>query len=80
MTQKNINNKQVKYDADHDVLHIFLSSFAPAFDDEDYPGIVIKRAVDDERITGIVIMDYKKRDIKELSYILPRYNFKMLNV
>jgi hypothetical protein len=65
MTQNitKISTYQHKYDDEHDVLHIFFPPYAPSYDDEEYPGIIIKRSVTDERITGFVIIDYKKNKV-----------------
>lgn len=70
----------VKYDVDHDVLHVFFPPSVPSFDDEELPGIIIKRSANDERITGLVILDYSKRDGYFLKNVLPRFDFsKLLN-
>lgn len=71
-------NIQVKYDADHDVLHIFFPPFVPSFDDEEYPGIIIRRSVTDERITGLTILDFSKRNPQELESLLPEYRLSAL--
>jgi hypothetical protein len=63
-----------KYDLDHDVLHIFFPPASPSVDDEEYPGIIVKHSVEDERITGVVILDFSKRSDRELGTYLPRYD------
>ena len=74
MIPKNLGRYQKKYDEDHDVLHVFFPPFAPSFDDEEYPGVIIKRSAIDERITGITILDFKKN--KEIAKkILPQFDF-----
>ncbi len=75
MTQTMIDKSNAKYDARHDVLHVFLAPSKPYFGDEDFPGIFFNRAVDDESTVGLVIMDFKKRDRKELAHELPEYDF-----
>lgn len=68
-----IKDNQVKYDADHDVLHVFFPPYAPSFDDEEYPGVIIRRSLIDERITGLKVLDFIQRDPGELKIILPQY-------
>lgn len=67
-----------KYDKGHDVLHVFFPPFAISFDDEEYPGVIVKHAVEDERITGLIIMDFSKRSQRELKNVLPRYDLTSL--
>lgn len=78
MTPVRIKNEQIKYDAEHDVLHIFFPPFVPSVDDEEYPGIIIRRSLIDERITGLVILDFSRRNSKELANILPQYKLNLL--
>ena len=75
MTQIVINKGNTKYDNRHDVLHVFLAPTRPYFGDEDYPGIVINRAVEDESTIGLTILDFKKRNPKMLAEKLPDYDF-----
>ena len=67
-----------KYDPDNDVLHVFFPPYALSVDDEEYPGFIIKYSVDDERITGLVILDFSKRSERELRNIFPRYDLVSL--
>ncbi|GMO00749.1 hypothetical protein [Parageobacillus thermoglucosidasius] len=41
------------------------------YDDEAAPGVFIRFSEEDEVITGIVIMDYKKQDIERIKKIIP---------
>jgi hypothetical protein len=75
MTQIAIDKKNTKYDSRHDVLHVFLSPSKPYYGDEDYPGIVINRAVDNNETIGLTILDFKKRNREALSQTLPEYDF-----
>lgn len=74
-----ISKYNTKYDERHDVLHVFFPPYALAFDDEDYPGVIIKRAAKDGRIIGLVILDYKKRSKKDLNVILPEFDFSQID-
>lgn len=80
MIQQSIRVDQVKYDADHDVLHVFLGPYSPSFDDEDFPGIIVHRSAVDERITGITILDYSKIDSDVLRSALPLFDFSSVTV
>ncbi|WPZ18236.1 DUF2283 domain-containing protein [Geobacillus subterraneus] len=51
-----------------------------SYDDEAAPGVFIRFSEEDEVITGIVIMDYKKRDIERIKKFIPvNINFHMIN-
>lgn len=70
-----IKPNRVKYDQRHDVMHVFLSTGEPAFDDEDYPGIIIRRSMKNDKVIGITILDFSKRTKAELGRSLPKYDF-----
>ncbi|MBX6396520.1 MAG: DUF2283 domain-containing protein [Alicyclobacillaceae bacterium] len=80
MIRVHIREDQVRYDADHDVLHVYFPPLDLADDEEDFPGIIIRRSVHDDRIIGLVIMDYSKRDKKFLEAVLPRYDFSDIRI
>lgn len=73
-----ITDEQIKYDDNHDVLHVYFHPVGFSTDDEEYPGIVIRRAVNDNHVTGLVIMDFSKRDKNSLEQLLPTYDFSQL--
>lgn len=75
MIRVRINNKIAKYDFNHDILHVFFKPYSPSYDDEEFPGIIIKRSEIDESITGLVILDFSKRTPRELKMLLPKYDF-----
>lgn len=66
-----INKTLEKYDQTHDVLHVYFPPTAPSYDDEVYPGIVIRKSMHDERITGITILGLQKFSMDLLRVILP---------
>lgn len=78
MSRVPITSNQIKYDADHDILHVFFSPMVLSEDDEEFPGIVIRRSVSDDRITGLVIMDFTRRRKDFLESVLPRYDFSQI--
>jgi hypothetical protein len=57
------------------VLHVFLSPSKPYYGDEDRPGIVVNRSVDDESTIGLTIFDFKKKGKERLAQELPGYDF-----
>jgi hypothetical protein len=75
MTQIVISNDNAKYDSRHDVLHVSLAPYRPYYGDEDYPGIVINRSMDDESAIGLTIFDFKKKGKERLVRELPEYDF-----
>jgi hypothetical protein len=70
-----IDKQNAKYDSRHDVLHVFLSPSRPYYGDEDYPGVVINRSIDDESAIGLTIFDFKKKGKEMLAKELPEYDF-----
>lgn len=66
-----LNNINYNYDRDHDVLYLYIGKQSLSYADEPYPGIYIKYSDDTDKLTGAVIIDYKKRDINLLSNVLP---------
>lgn len=77
MTRIMIKPNQIKYDSSHDVLHVFFLPDFLTIDEEEYPGILIRRSIkDEESIAGITILDYKKRKNSDvLDSFLPQYDF-----
>lgn len=69
----------MKYDGRNDVLHIFFPPPVPSESNEIYPGIFVRRSEVDDRISGVVIMDYSKRDKSLLQNLLPFIDIKELN-
>lgn len=79
MTRVQIRNENVRYDADHDVLHVFFDFDGYLVDDEDFPGVFVRRSIEDNQVAGFIILDYKKRkDI--LSKLLPDYDFSSIQI
>ncbi|KLR75308.1 MULTISPECIES: DUF2283 domain-containing protein [Geobacillus] len=76
---KIINNALTKYDKSHDVLHVFFFPELLSVDDEEFPGVVIRRAVSDNRITGITILDFSRKDEDLLNNLLPEFDFSGLH-
>ena len=75
MTRVKVIDHIVTYDKRHDVLHVFFYPEHFSIDEEKFPGVIIRRSIEDERITGLTILDYSKRDKKVLDLLLPEYDF-----
>lgn len=74
MMQEHIKDKQTKYDSHHDILHIFLKPSRLIYDDEVYPGVIIRRSEIDDDVVGLRIIDFSKRSPQELTKMFPQYN------
>ena len=68
-----------KYDADHDVLHVFLNNDewwqTPA--DEEAKNIYVRRNEDTDEIAGFIILDYKSKNAEIVKKMYPQYNFSI---
>lgn len=82
MTRVKISDNQIKYDQSHDVLHVFFYPEYLTTDDEEFPGILIRRSIKDEqRIAGLTIMDFlKRKESSGLDQLLPDYDFTNLTI
>ncbi len=80
MTRLAATNAKANYDDRHDVLHVFIRPMSPSFDDEDYPGIVVRRAMQDGRVTGVTVLDFFRRPKWELAQRLPFVDPDLLNL
>ena len=62
--KKNLENKcndRIKYDKQHDILHVFLGSPINAFAKEEYPDVYVSRDEDTNDIVELTIIDFKKK-------------------
>lgn len=80
--RKQSNKKMWQYDADHDVLYISIGDPVPSYSDEDsIKGVFIRRAFEDNRVTGATIIDYSKRNKQVLMGVLPfKINLEKIKV
>ena len=67
-----------KYDADHDVLHVFLSDhyWKNSSSDEEAKNIYVTRDDDTDELLGFVILDYKE-NAEIVKQMYPQYNFSI---
>ena len=68
-----------KYDARHDVLHMFLDTPYNAFFDEEARGIYVNRDEESNEIVGFTVLDYsRKREIVKRKY--PQFDFPSVSL
>ncbi|TCP22696.1 uncharacterized protein DUF2283 [Scopulibacillus darangshiensis] len=75
MTRVQIQKRQIKYDQSHDILHVYFHPEILSEDDERFPGIVIRKSLNDEQVTGLTIIDFSQYDQETLNKLLPDYKF-----
>lgn len=61
----------ISYDKDHDVLYVSLGAPKPSYCDTDIEGILIRRAMDNNRLSGITIMDFSRKTREQLKRTIP---------
>ena len=79
--QQEIKNYKMTYDSDHDVLYLYFGEPRTSYEDETAPDIFIRISEDDDEvITGLIIIDYKKKDTKKIKKMIPiNLNFDNIN-
>lgn len=62
---------RAEYDSKYDILYLIVGD--PAISDAEYiaKGVYVRRDMITERVSGVIIEDYSKKDLKCLSEILP---------
>lgn len=61
-----------KYDAEHDILHVFLPGPPGGYYAEELcPGVYVERLEQDDRIIGAIVFDYSTWNKEELVSLLP---------
>lgn len=72
--------RKLSYDKVHDVLRVFLPlpKNSASYDDEEYPDIIVSRSDDDDRISGVMVMDYSRKPIDELKRVVPYLSWESL--
>jgi uncharacterized protein YuzE len=75
------NNIKFTYDYDHDVLYLYFGEPTDSYEDEAAPDIYLRISDDEnETITGIIILDYKKKDLNHIKKHIPiSINFNIIN-
>lgn len=61
LTEPLVRVTKSNYDADHDVLYLFIGHPQFGYEEETYPGIYLRRTEETDEVIGAIIMDYQKR-------------------
>jgi uncharacterized protein YuzE len=56
-----MRNATISYDKKNDVLYISIIPGVHSYAEEEVPGILIRKSIKDNCLTGITILDFKKR-------------------
>lgn len=65
------NRITVDYDREHDVLYVSLGKPKPSYCDDDIEGVLIRRTMDTNRLSGVTIMDFSRKTRDQLKRIIP---------
>ena len=52
---------QFNYDKENDILYISINRLKPSYSKEDIPGIITRRDIETDELTGITILDFCTR-------------------
>lgn len=53
----------VDYDSEADVLYLCIKPKLPSYAEEDEEGIMVRKSIETDEITGITILDFKEKYI-----------------
>ena len=56
-----MSNLKFNYDKKHDILYISIGNPVPSYGDEELEGIILRRDMVTDELTGITILDFMKR-------------------
>lgn len=62
---------EVNYDSDYDILYLYVGEPVSSYAEEPAPGVYVRYSNGDDRVSGAVIHDYRKRDRDLLDKMLP---------
>lgn len=81
MLKRQPNNLQISYDQEYDILYVSIGDPVPSYSDEEgLKGFYIRRAMATDKVTGVTIMDYSKRNKRSLAKFSPlKIDFNSLN-
>jgi uncharacterized protein YuzE len=66
-----MQERKIKYDADHDVLYVFLGEPHIGYEDEVSPGIFLRKSESTDEVIGVIIMNFTKKNKRMIQNILP---------
>lgn len=69
------------YDEDDDILYISIGKPTPAITEEKEEGILLRRSIENNKIIGVTILDYKDRLKKKEKINIPKqFNLEQVNI
>ncbi|GAB6180970.1 hypothetical protein JCM14036_22890 [Desulfotomaculum defluvii] len=61
----------LNYDKSHDILYVSIGLPKPSYCADDIEGVLIRRAIQTDRLSGVTIMDFSQRSKEQLKKIIP---------
>ncbi|HBC94325.1 MAG TPA: hypothetical protein DCZ10_15860 [Pelotomaculum sp.] len=61
----------LNYDKEHDVMYVSLGAPKPSYCDDDIEGVLIRRSLESNRLSGVTIMDFSRKTKEQLKRIIP---------
>lgn len=61
----------INYDKDHDILYVSIGTPKPSYCDDDIEGVLIRRSMETNRLSGVTIMDFSRKNKEQLKRIIP---------
>lgn len=79
MAKVKVRDQILRYDTNHDVLHIHLKEYRTVGmeDEEVAPGIIVRQDIKER---GVTILDFSKKSKEFLENALPHYDFSDLDL
>lgn len=75
-----LNDIKLNYDKEHDILYIYFGEPRISYDEEMAPGIFVRYSEKDDAVTGLIVMDYKKKNKHNIQKHIPiNINFNNIN-
>ncbi|NDK00575.1 DUF2283 domain-containing protein [Bacillus subtilis] len=75
-----LNDMRFTYDNDHDILYLYFGEPKVSYEDETAPGVFLSLSEDNDTLTGLIIMDFKKKNTNEIQNHIPiNINFSKLH-
>lgn len=67
----NKNKLNLNYDKDNDVLYVSMGKPKPSYCEEDLNGVLIRRSFQNNKYSGVTIMDFSKKSKEQLRSSIP---------
>lgn len=76
-----MQNLTVNYDNTNDILYISLGTPVPSICEEKEEGIIVRKRLDNSKISGVTILDYKYRIRNKIKIEVPKeINLKTIKI